>query len=169
MRIVPGKPATFSLDDLCQWSGATPPQVEHWVRAGIIVPLRESGGRGQPRVFSMQNVIEAAMTRSLAEATHAAGGFSVKQLQALFEQLRLQLAKVPAELRASATFIRYVDMVDALVKITGPGPNYKQWRKDVDAFVRSWKQKPTVLDDQILEILAGQRAAERAAADKGQR
>jgi hypothetical protein len=62
--------------------------------------------------------------------------------------------------------VRFVEMVDAIATINGRGPNYAQWRQDVDAFVRSWNKKQTRLDDRILEILAGARAAERDAAHK---
>ena len=44
----PGKSATFSMSDLCEWSAATAPQVEHWCRLGIIV----RGSRNRPAAVS---------------------------------------------------------------------------------------------------------------------
>ena len=172
MRTIPGRPAIFSLSDLCAWSGATPTQVEHWVRNGIIVPLEESSGRGSPRIFSLQSVIEAAIVRELTTATAhmAAGGLSVKQLQALLTQLRLQVNQLPQELRASATFDRYVEAVDKLVELVGPGPNYKQWRADVAKALRHWKRnRPVPIDQDLLNYMAAARATERAAAEKDAR
>jgi DNA-binding transcriptional MerR regulator len=169
MRITPGKPVTFSMNDLCEWSAATAPQVEHWVRQGIIIPFQESSGRGSHRVFSLQNVIEAAMARELTADGHLAAGLSVKQLQALFGKLREHVGKLRPELRASATFVRYVEMVDALVALTGPGPSYTKWRADVESFMQGWRETQAPLDDRILNILAGARASERAAGRKGAR
>lgn len=159
MGLTPGKPVTFGLAELCEWSAATGPQVEHWVRHGIIVPLQESEGRGSPRVFSLQNVIEAAMARELQST-----GLSRVQMKTVFAQHRETVSALPLELRASATFVRFVEIVRALVKIKGQGPDYPQWDKDVDSFIRSWKTKQTPLDERILQILAGARAAERDAA-----
>ena len=94
-----------------------------------------------------------------------AAGLSVKQMDLLFAQLREKVGALSPELRASATFIRFVEMVDGIVRINGPGPNHAQWQKDVGAFMRSWKRKAAPLDEQILQILAGARTAERAAAE----
>jgi len=152
---------TFSMSDLTQWSGATGPQVEHWVRQGLIIPLRASTGRGSERVFSLQNVIEAAIARQLTEA-----GIAVKPMQGVFSQLRNRLTQLPPTLRASGTFVRYVEMVEAIVTINGPGPHYDQWRKDVTAIMQSWKKKQAPLDDRIVQILAAARAAEQTAQQK---
>lgn len=161
MGLTPGKPVTFGLAELCEWSAATAPQIEHWCRQGIIVPLQASEGRGSPRVFSLQNIIEAALIRELQST-----GLSAVQLKTVSTQLREKVSELPPELRASATFLRYTEMVDAIVTIRGPGPNYSQWKKDVTAFIASWKRKQIPLDDRILHILAGARAAERDAAQK---
>lgn len=160
MRITSGGTTTFSLSDLCEWSGATAPQVEYWCQSWMR-PLKASPGKGFHRVFSLQNVIEAAMARTLTEKC-----LSGKQLKALFAQLHTRLDAVPPDLRASATFVRYVEVQRALVTITEPGPNYAQWEQDCAAVLRSWKKKQTPLNDQILQILAGARAAERAAREE---
>src|SRR5687768_16043928 len=137
MRIVPGKARTFTLGDLCEWSGASAPQVEHWVRQEIIVPHQDSSGRGSPRVCSLQNVIEAAMARELsADHLSSAGGLSVNQLQALFARHRETLTALLPELLASATIDRYVETVHKLVALTGPGPQYVSWSKDVASVIR---------------------------------
>lgn len=158
---------TFAMRDVTEWSGATAPQMEWWVNQGLIVPLQGASGRGTERVFSLQNTIEAAMARELAAA-----GIAVKQLQGVFAQLRERLEQLPPELRAAGVFVRYVEMVDAIVTINGPGPNYAQWRRDVTAFMKAWPQarrrpqKAATLDDQILKILAASRVADKAADDQ---
>lgn len=157
MRITPGKPATFLLNDVCEWSGATPAQVEHWVKHGAIIPQQQSAGRGSFRVFSFTNVIEAAIARE-----SAAAGLSVKQIQVTLAQLRDRLERdLLEELRASGAFIRFVEIVKAIATINGPGPNYAQWCKDVDALTAGWQRERVALDEGILRILAASRAAER--------
>jgi DNA-binding transcriptional MerR regulator len=125
------------MTELCEWSAATPRQVEHWCRSGIIVPLQDSEGRGQHRVFSLQNVIEAAMARELQKAK-----ISPVQLKSVFAQHRQTLSDLSPELRPSATFVHFVKTVDALVKhFNGQWPEYPYWCKDVAAFIRSWGVK----------------------------
>jgi len=148
MRMTPGQPATFNLTDLCDWTSATPPQIEYWVRLGIVVPLDAGRGRGSPRVFSLTNVIECALARELTSA-----GLAVKQLQTVMGQLRTARAVLPPEFHASATFVRMVQMVDAIVAINGPGPNYAGWRKDVETYLRSWTKRPA-REEAILPQLA---------------
>lgn len=164
MRITPGQPATFSTTDVCDLSGARAPQLEHWVGKCGLVPLQDSPGRGSHRKYSLTNVIEAAIARELTNA-----GMSCQQLRTIFGQLHEHVNVLPETLRASATFVRFTEMVDAIVTITGPGPNYAQWRQDVSAFMASWNTEQTPLDDRILHILAGARAAERDAGGKDAR
>src|SRR6058998_1818038 len=92
MGLTPNKPVSFGLAELCEWSAASPPQVEHWVRREIIVPLQDSEGRGSPRVFSLQNVIEAAMARELQS-----NGLSPVQLKKVFAQHRATVSALPPE------------------------------------------------------------------------
>jgi DNA-binding transcriptional MerR regulator len=160
MHITPGRPATFLMNDVCVWAGVTAAQVEHWVRQHAILPLQESTGSGSYRLFSLTNVIESAIARELTSS-----GIAVKQIVMVLGQLRDQVNKLPLELQASATFLRYVEMVDAIVVINGPGPNYDAWRKDAAAVVRSWKRKPQPLDQDILRILASARAADRSSVE----
>ncbi len=110
---------------------------------------------------SAQAAIEAAIERELTQA-----GMSDAQRQSVFTHLHTALAAVPRELRASAAFVRYVEMVDAIVAIARPGPHYAQWRRDVTAFMASWKRPKhrTGIDARFLEFV-GARDAGRAAAE----
>jgi hypothetical protein len=112
-----------------------------------------------PQIESAQALIEAAIRRELEQA-----GQSFVQIELVLSQLREQLLTLRPELRAAAALSRFVEMVDAIVTITGPGPNYAQWRKDVAAFLASWKRKkraaPTV-GDRIIELLAARGASAR--------
>jgi hypothetical protein len=109
---------------------------------------------------SLLTLIEASLARELDTA-----GLSSAQVQTVFDQLRGQLAALRPERRAAAAFVRYVEMIDAIVTINGPGPNYQKWRKGVAAFMAGWKKKQVPLDEQILQILAA-RDAERAEAER---
>lgn len=42
-------------------TGATPSQLEHWSRTGLIQPQVPSGGTGRHRAFSLVNLIEIAI------------------------------------------------------------------------------------------------------------
>lgn len=163
MKFIPGKPVTYTQGEVCALSGSSGSQMEHWVRSGIIIPAYDSIGRGVPRRFSLENIPQAAIARQLTAA-----GFSIKQLRTTFSQLHERVAALPPSLRASATFVRFVEMVDAIVTINGPGPNYTQWRKDVEAFLRRWHRRPAApLDTDILQMLAAARTAEAAEETRG--
>jgi hypothetical protein len=151
-------PATFRTSDVAEWTGTTRPQLEHWYREGVMTPEKPS--RNAQRGWSLTNVIEACLARELTKA-----GFVGEPFRAVFVQIREKRAVLPLELHASATFVRLVEVVDAIVAINGPGPNYFRWRKGVSAFLAQWTKKQRPLDTQILEILAGDRAAERGQVD----
>lgn len=155
---------TYKQADVLALAGGSANELQYALQLGIVVPEKGATASGDHRQFSLQNVVEVAMARELK-----ANGLSPKQLQIVFGQLREKVNALPRELRASATFVRYVEMVDALVTINGPGPNYAQWRKDVSAFMRSWQKKQAPLDDRILNILASARAGEQAAGEKDAR
>lgn len=112
---------------------------------------------------SAQSVIEAAMARELAAA-----GLSGEQVAIIFTQLHEKLNALRPELRASATFVRFVEMVDALVTIRGAGPNYPRWRQEVTAFMATWNKKKTgkrPSDDRLVQLVVA-REAERAGEGK---
>ena len=106
-----------------------------------------------------QAVIEAAIARELRMAGLA------DQVETVVAQLHAKLQTLRPELRASATFVRFVELVDGIVAITGPGPNYSKWRRDVTTFMVGWKKakKHTAPLDHRLLVLVAAREAERAA------
>jgi hypothetical protein len=144
--------------DILELSGATSGQLDHWKKLGVLVPdIKEGTASGDHSLYSLTNAIQAATWREMAER-----GLSGQQLQQAAAMQRAKLESVAPHLRASWAFYFHVQVVEAIVRITGPGPNYAQWVKDVQAFVASWSpRKKTAFDDQILQILAG-RAARRA-------
>jgi len=142
---------TFKLAELLSLSGATANQVQYWLREGWIVPLKDAKSSGDHREFSLQNVVEATL------ATWAVQFITTKQVKILFATLQQSLAPIPDELRASAVFIRYVEIVDATVKVVGEGPNYREWRAEVEAFIRSWKRvRHTCDEERLLSVLVTQ-------------
>lgn len=143
---------TYKLAELLKTAGVTASQMDYWLRLGVIVPLKDAKSSGDHRLFSIENIIGAALARVLTEA-----GMSDQRLDATFTLLREKLAKLPAEHRPLEMFVSYVAMVDAIVTIVGPGPNYATWQKDCAAAIRSWRRRPP-LDEQILTVLAGARA-----------
>ncbi len=96
----------------------------------------------------LQSNIEAAIARELAN-----GGFPQTKIDTVLHNLRTQLATLRPELRASAAFIRYVEMVEAIVEINGPGPNYERWHKGARQILRSWKKPYRSLDAAIRLVL----------------
>jgi len=163
MGFLPGKSRTFGLTELCEWSAATPPEVEYWCRKGLIEPLQDSPNRGIDRLFSLENVIEAAICRELQKANL----LSPSKIKTLFARHREAVSKFPPELRASATFLQFAATLEGIARIYGQAPDdyYPQWYRDCAAFIRSWKKKQTPLDDRIFQILNA-RAAERDAAQQ---
>jgi DNA-binding transcriptional MerR regulator len=133
--------------DVQRLSGASATQLEYWCRDGAIVPFKDAKSSGDHRLFSLTNVVEAAIARELTT-----NGMAPARVKIVLAQLREQVNKLAPNLRASATFIRYIEMVDAIVTITGPGPNYAAWRADVAKIERRWKrtQPQTPIDEHVL-------------------
>src|SRR6266446_2503718 len=52
---------TYSLGDVMRLTGAKRPQIEYWVRKGIIRGEFEDGGTGLPRQFVFRNLVEVAV------------------------------------------------------------------------------------------------------------
>ena len=105
-----------------------------------------------------------ALTLSTANVLRA-NGFSHLQLRVIFTNLRRTLETVPRSRRAAAMFLKHVEMVEALVKINGPGPNYGTWRAHVDAVLSHWQRPPAGLDREILQLLSQRHAAAGAVPD----
>jgi hypothetical protein len=102
------------------------------------------------------------MRRELAHA-----GCSEPQIETLIGHLHVQLRALRPEFRASGAFLRYVEMVEAMVRLNGAGPNYRQWHRDVSALARRWKKPYQPLDQHIQPILDD--AYVSAAAGEGRR
>jgi hypothetical protein len=121
----------------------------------------DSIAQPEPAVESQREaarpMIEAAIRRELA-----ATGMSEAQVGTILAQLHETLRKVRPELRTAAMFTRFVEMVDGIVAIAGPGPNYQRWRADVTAFLTSLKakrRKGAPLDDErVLQLIAAREA-----------
>jgi hypothetical protein len=113
----------------------------------------------------VQDVIEDAIARELTKV-----GIAAPHIQALFAQLHDKVNELRPELRAMATFVRYVQTMDALVAIVGQGPNYRRWRQDVDRFLgvhsaTNRKAKMAPPETGILQLLAA-READQGGADQ---
>src|SRR2546428_11381645 len=52
---------TYSLGEVMKLTGAKRPQIEYWVRKGIIRGEFEDGGTGLPRQFVFRNLVEVAV------------------------------------------------------------------------------------------------------------
>jgi hypothetical protein len=57
---------TFKLADLVRYTRATEGQIANWLRVGVLVPTKGSRSSGDPRRFSMLNLIEACQAGGLA-------------------------------------------------------------------------------------------------------
>lgn len=133
-------------------------RLDYLIRLGVVVPLKEADGRGDHRMFSVENIVEALYASELA-----ANGFEPKQILIIFEKLREGLRTVRPALRASALFERYVEAIEALVALNGQAENYDAWRREVMPIVRQWRRRSKPVDNEILDMLT--RRAERDAED----
>src|SRR5258706_11506076 len=52
---------TYSLGDVMRLTDAKRPQIEYWVRKGIIRGEFEDGGTGLPRQFVFRNLVEVSV------------------------------------------------------------------------------------------------------------
>lgn len=137
----------FELGDVLRLLGLDRNTVDYWVRCSVVIPDKSADEKR--RRFSLTNVIECAAARDLT-----ANGLSVEQLRSVFRDLRERVGQLRPELQASATFVRYVEMIDAMVAINGPGPNYAAWRAEVNALVEQWRRTPVPLASwQVQKIL----------------
>jgi hypothetical protein len=59
---------TYSSEDVARHTGATPTQIEHYCRVGIVVPAEKAPRRGMSRRFDFANLVQIAIARRLANA-----------------------------------------------------------------------------------------------------
>jgi DNA-binding transcriptional MerR regulator len=143
----------FKLGDLVRYTGATPHQLDRWMRAGLLTPeVKQSRSSGDHRQFSMLNLIEVA---ELLEMTRVS--LTRKHMQLLMAAQRAQLAKVPAECRAQCAWTNYVRQVMKNAELLGETADarYQAWVRAVgETLSRLEKQTVALPETQLLELVA---------------
>lgn len=129
----------------------TAPRLEYLVQQGALAPLRPSRRRPSPRRYSLENVYEAAIASQLTEA-----GMSATQLVAILSGLRVTLAPIHPNLRASALFVKYVAITKAMATILGVdhAEPYLAWVRQAEALVLAWPRPPVPFHERLLPLVA---------------
>jgi DNA-binding transcriptional MerR regulator len=148
---------TFKLADLIRYTGATADQLQHWMRIGLLIPVKGARSSGDHRQFSLLNLIEAAQAVEMARVH-----LTPAHMKLLFEAQRTQLAKVPPKYRTQCAWITYVRQVMKDAELLGEtsDPQYVAWLREVTVIQRRLEKRTVAAPDtQILELLAAEQAA----------
>lgn len=109
--------------------------------------------------------IAGALMLSTANVLRANGFSHLRLKEHYFLNIRRTLDSVSAARRASLMLLKHVEIVEALVKINGAGPDYATWRAHVDAILQHAQRTPDArVDRHILQLLSQRHAATAAGA-----
>ena len=146
-----GLQLTFKLADLMRYTSATEGQLQNWIRHGLLIPIKGSRSQGDPRRFSMLNLIEAAQLTEMARV-----GLTPMHMKLLFRAQQQQLAKVPAIYRPQCAWSNYVRQVMKDAELLGQtnDPRYVRWLRGVQRIrPRLEACKVAAPETQVLELL----------------
>ncbi len=88
----------FKIADAVKTTGLAKSRIQFYVDNGVIVPAKESTGRGSHREFNRHNIVKLSIVAQLADR-----GVGIRNIANILEKLNEQTSETSKDLRASGT------------------------------------------------------------------